>query len=197
MIEQEDTELPSCHGHTQITTTYTEIISEHQQLCLSILLLTWVSMCITITVLPQVRKVISTHTSRSRKHKVPNKMKTNRSTPRHIIRCQKFKVKRNHRSSEIKASSYVQGIPIRLSDEFSAEFADQEGMTGYIQWAKRKKSTTGIHYQQDYDSKLKERASLVAQWLRIRLPKQGTRVRALVQDDPTCRGATKPVHHNY
>ena len=26
---------------------------------------------------------------------------------------------------------------------------------------------------------------------------QGTRVRALVGEDPTCRGATKPVHHNY
>ena len=26
---------------------------------------------------------------------------------------------------------------------------------------------------------------------------QGTRVRALVQEDPTCRGAAKPVHHNY
>ena len=39
-------------------------------------------------------------------------------------------------------------------------------------------------------------ASLVAQWLRIRLPMQGTRVGALVQEDPTCRGATKPVRHN-
>ena len=39
--------------------------------------------------------------------------------------------------------------------------------------------------------------SLVAQGLRIRLPMQGTRVRALVQEDPTCRGATKPVRHNY
>ena len=39
--------------------------------------------------------------------------------------------------------------------------------------------------------------SLVAQWLRIRLPMQRTPVRALVQEDPTCRGATKPVHHNY
>ena len=37
-------------------------------------------------------------------------------------------------------------------------------------------------------------ASLVVQWLRIRLPMQGTRVRALVREDPTCRGATKPVH---
>ena len=37
----------------------------------------------------------------------------------------------------------------------------------------------------------------MAQWLRICLPMQGTRVRALVREDPTCRGATKPVHHNY
>ena len=40
-------------------------------------------------------------------------------------------------------------------------------------------------------------ASLVAQWLRICLPMQGTRVQALVQEDPTCHRATKPVHHNY
>ncbi|XP_061053708.1 D-ribitol-5-phosphate cytidylyltransferase isoform X2 [Eubalaena glacialis] len=35
------------------------------------------------------------------------------------------------------------------------------------------------------------------QWLRIRLPMQGTRVQALVREDPTCHGATKPVRHNY
>ena len=35
--------------------------------------------------------------------------------------------------------------------------------------------------------------SLVAQWLRIRLPMQGTQVRALVREDPTRRGATKPT----
>ena len=40
-------------------------------------------------------------------------------------------------------------------------------------------------------------ASLVAQWLRIRLPMQGTWVRALVQEDPTCCRATKPMRHNY
>ena len=39
--------------------------------------------------------------------------------------------------------------------------------------------------------------SLVAQWVRIRLPMQGTRVQALVREDPTCLGATKPVRHNY
>ena len=40
-------------------------------------------------------------------------------------------------------------------------------------------------------------ASLVAQWLRICLPMQGTRVQALVWEDPTCRGATRPMSHNY
>ena len=30
-----------------------------------------------------------------------------------------------------------------------------------------------------------------------RLPMQGTRVRALVGEDPTCHGATEPVRHNY
>ena len=41
------------------------------------------------------------------------------------------------------------------------------------------------------------RASLVAQWLRVCLLMQETRVRALLWEDPTCRGATKPVRHNY
>ena len=40
-------------------------------------------------------------------------------------------------------------------------------------------------------------ASLVAQWLRICLPMQGTRVRALVWEDPTCRRAIGPMSHNY
>ena len=40
-------------------------------------------------------------------------------------------------------------------------------------------------------------ASLVVQWLRIHLPMQGTRVRALAREDPTCRGATKPMRYNY
>ena len=39
--------------------------------------------------------------------------------------------------------------------------------------------------------------SLVAQWLRIHLPMQGTWVRVLVQEDPTCCRATKPMCHNY
>ena len=42
----------------------------------------------------------------------------------------------------------------------------------------------------------KDRASLVAQWLRVCLPMQGTRVRALVWEDPACRRATGPVSHD-
>ena len=39
--------------------------------------------------------------------------------------------------------------------------------------------------------------SLLAQWLKIRLPMQGTQVRALLWEDPTCHGATKLVRQNY
>ena len=44
---------------------------------------------------------------------------------------------------------------------------------------------------------VREGASVVVQWLGIRLPMQGTRVRVLVREDPTCHGETKPVHHTY
>ena len=49
----------------------------------------------------------------------------------------------------------------------------------------------------DTSHKKKNRASLVAQWLRICLTMQRTRVRALVWEDPTCHGATRPVSRNY
>ena len=61
-----------------------------------------------------------------------------------------------------------------------------------------------IHLMQSFSSKqysptVKNSGwtSLVAQWLRIRLPMQGTRIRSLVREDPTCCGATKPKHQNY
>ena len=55
------------------------------------------------------------------------------------------------------------------------------------------------HSERSYSSikKSVDGTSLVSQWLTIRLPMQGTRVRALVREDPTCCGATKPVCHNY
>ena len=58
-------------------------------------------------------------------------------------------------------------------------------------WGERHNIIQSIVY------KLRGGASLVAQWLRICLPMQGTRVRAVVWEDPTCRGATEPVRHNH
>ena len=76
--------------------------------------------------------------------------------------------------------------------------------------AKRKKKILEqqvIHSQENgvrEDMNLSQRSkrlvfgtSLVAQWLRIHLPMWGIRVQALVWEDPTCRGATKPVCHDY
>ena len=56
-----------------------------------------------------------------------------------------------------------------------------------------------LSFNQLYSKKktYETRASLVAQWLRIHLPMQGTRVPALVWEDPTCRGATKPMRQNF
>ena len=70
------------------------------------------------------------------------------------------------------------GTPIRQSTDFSAEI---------------------LQARRDWHNTLKvmKRASLVAQWLRIRLPMQGTRVHAPVREDPTCHGATRPMSHNY
>ena len=52
-----------------------------------------------------------------------------------------------------------------------------------------------IKYTKSY-YKNKLGASLVAQWLGVCLLVQGTRVRALVWEDPTCHGAAGPVSHS-
>ena len=41
------------------------------------------------------------------------------------------------------------------------------------------------------------RVFLVVQWLRIHFAVQGTLVQSLVQEDPACCRATKPVCHDY
>ena len=41
------------------------------------------------------------------------------------------------------------------------------------------------------------RTPLVVLWLQIRPPMQKTWVQSLVQEDPPCLGAAKPVHHSY
>ena len=56
---------------------------------------------------------------------------------------------------------------------------------------------SGFFFHDSHTVKGTRWASLVAQRLRIHLPTQGTRVRALVREDPTCCGKTNPVRHNY
>ena len=60
-----------------------------------------------------------------------------------------------------------------------------------------KNCKTKYNYSEQLREKHEEGTSLVVQWLRIHLPMQGTRVRALVREDPTCYRANKPVHYNY
>ena len=64
------------------------------------------------------------------------------------------------------------------------------------------RETSSMGQEQDANIQIKfrdsqGRASLVVQWLRIHLPIQRIQVRSLVQEDATCRGATKPVGHSY
>ena len=61
----------------------------------------------------------------------------------------------------------------------------------------QKKAGVAILISDKRDFKIRNvGASLVAQWLRVCLLMQGTRVRALVWEDPTCHGAAGPVSHN-
>ena len=55
------------------------------------------------------------------------------------------------------------------------------------------------HYKNSIDSIIikKNRGFPGGAVVENRLPMQGTRVRALVQEDPTCHGAAKPGRHNY
>ena len=68
----------------------------------------------------------------------------------------------------------------------------------HIKWSKSDRERQ-IPYDITYMWNLKcdTGTSLVAQWLRICLPIQGTQVQSLVREDPTCHGATKPVCRNY
>ena len=82
----------------------------------------------------------------------------------------------------IEMKNILEGINSRLGDtEHSSDLEDR--IMEIIQSGQQKEKHI--------------RAFLVVQWLRIRLPTQGTRVRALVREDPTCHRATKPVRHNY
>ena len=77
------------------------------------------------------------------------------------------------------------------------KFSHQSGFpensgTEAIYWGSKLTHSSGnIRFKKEWGT------SPVAQWLRIRLPMQGTWVRALVGEDPTCCRATKCMCHNY
>ena len=57
--------------------------------------------------------------------------------------------------------------------------------------------TCRMNMVQPFVMKKRSRASLLFQWLRICLTVQGTPVRPLLWEDPTCHRTNKPVCHNY
>ena len=59
------------------------------------------------------------------------------------------------------------------------------------QWKRKKRRR-----KKQRKPKINQRASLVVQWERIHFVRQGTWVWLLVQGDPTCLGATKPLNHS-
>ena len=60
-------------------------------------------------------------------------------------------------------------------------------------WFSITKECMNICWNHRSNRSLKNRASPVAQWSRIQLPRQETQARSLVQEDPTCSGVTSPV----
>ena len=77
---------------------------------------------------------------------------------------------------------------------------DQEGGDSTIrQVSSNSKNSVILHVAlpKQLESKYSSRDFPGIQWLRIHLPMQGTWVQSLVQENPTCDGATKPMHGNY
>ena len=88
-----------------------------------------------------------------------------------------------------RTGSWTTGVTIQkgtISGDYKMQSFDSTSLVGPYSEDKKNCKTF-----------LKTKATLVAQWLRIHLPMQETWVRALVQEDPTCRGAIKPLRHNY
>ena len=61
----------------------------------------------------------------------------------------------------------------------------QASVASPVKWGSRPHAAGLLAGLKQMDLKKHVGTSLVAQWLRICLPMQGTRVRALVQEDPT------------
>ena len=76
-------------------------------------------------------------------------------------------------------------------------FSDHTSIKLEINYRKKTGKSTNMCKLNNVLLKKQLWTSLVVQWLRLCLPMQGTWVRSLVWEDPTCHRATKPLHHNY
>ena len=78
---------------------------------------------------------------------------------------------------------------------YVGNYATRDLLLGAVEdFDERCQGLTNTYVERDQKKVL--RTSL-GQWLRICLPTQGTWVRSLAWEDPTCLGATNPVCHRY
>ena len=92
---------------------------------------------------------------------------------------------------------FASKFPLAPCQMRSKQAVASEGTCHYLVLQSLASSETFGHRQGVPHKRDRIGASLVAQWLGVCLPMQGARVRAPVWEDPTCRGATGPVSHNY
>ena len=77
--------------------------------------------------------ILDIHISRSRKHKVLNRINSRRTIPRHtVIKRAKIKDKENIKSAWEKQHIPYKGIPIKLSANFSRDFSGEKEVAQYI-----------------------------------------------------------------
>ena len=128
---------------------------------------------------------------------IPSKIKSKQSTLRHVI-VQLLKRDRLLKAAKEEQLLMYKGSSIRLTSNFSSETIEARGSgVTYLRCWKKKLSMKNSTSSKTILQEWRRGTSLVVQWLRIRLPMQGTRVRSLVREDPRCHGATKPERHNY
>ncbi|KAJ8790535.1 hypothetical protein J1605_004508 [Eschrichtius robustus] len=95
-------------------------------------------------------------------------------------------------ASALPGQDRITGGTDTVNEEFRCTALHNEAAT-----LKKKDNVHQGNLEHLFSSENSIGTSLAAQWLRIHLPMQETRVQALVQEDPTCRRATNPMRHNY